>query len=102
MAKEKFSKVFENINISESLLDIFSKSSITRIAVNRSTMQMTISIETPDIISKSVEISLKETILSEFSSISDVQLEITQDFSDAEDIFGTGVDIAEEMALFDS
>ncbi|MCL2873563.1 MAG: hypothetical protein FWE29_01370 [Defluviitaleaceae bacterium] len=99
--KEKFGIVFDKLNLSDSLLEIFGKAFVTRIAVSKSSMVMKISLEMPDIVSKAAETSLKETILSEFRSLSAVELEITQDFSAADDIFGSGIDTAEEMALFE-
>jgi len=99
--KEKFSTVFEKLNLPSGIQESFAKAFVTRITVSKSSMLMTIGLETPDIISKAVEVSLKEIILSEFCDLSAVELEIVQDFSEADDIFGSGMDTAEEMALFE-
>ena len=99
--KEKFIVVFEKLNLPSGITEAFGSTYVNRITVSKSSMIMTIGLETPDIISKAAEVALKETILSEFRSLSAVELEIVQDFSAAEDIFGSGMDTAEEMALFE-
>ena len=101
MTKEKFGIVFEKLNLPSGIQEAFGQVFITRITVSKSTMTMNIRLETPDIISKAAEVSFKEILLSEFRSLSAVELEIVQDFSAAEDIFGSGMGTAEEMALFE-
>ena len=99
--KEKFSVVFEKLNLPSGITEVFGNAYVNSITVSKSSMIMTIGLETPDIISKAAEVALKEIILSEFRSLSGVELEIAQDFSAAEDIFGGGIDAVEEMVLFE-
>jgi hypothetical protein len=97
---EKFNTVFEKLNLSETVLNIFSKTLVTDIKVSKSTMIMEIGLESPDIISKAAETSLRETILSEFRSLLGVEFLIEYNFP-AEDVFGDSVD-TEEIPLFHS